>query len=105
MGRGVALGALIAAGALMLVPGVAAATARAARPLVRSAIRGGADGAERLRRAMAEAYEHFEDIAAEARAEMEQRRAEDMGAEDDPEAAASAPDGAASAPGADVGSS
>lgn len=84
MGRGVALGALIAAGVLMLVPGVAAATARAARPLLRTAIRGGSEGAERLQRAMAEVYEHVEDIAAEARADRDNRPGRDKDASEGP---------------------
>lgn len=84
MGRGVALGALIAAGVLMLVPGVAAATARAARPLARTALRGGAEGAERLRRALADVYEHVEDLAAEVRADMENRPGTDHDAPEGP---------------------
>ncbi|MEO1293768.1 MAG: DUF5132 domain-containing protein, partial [Pseudomonadota bacterium] len=71
MGRGLFVGALVAAGALMLIPGVAAATARAARPLMRSALKQGAKGAAEVQRSLAEAYEHLEDVAAEVRSEID----------------------------------
>jgi hypothetical protein len=64
------LGAAAAATGLMLVPGVAAAVARAGRPVMRAAMRTGATAYEEFRKAGAEAYEHFEDMAAEVRAEM-----------------------------------
>ena len=70
VGRGVLVGVLVAAGGLMLVPGVAAAVARAGRPAIRAAIRGGATAVIEARRAGAEAYEHLEDLGAEVRAEM-----------------------------------
>jgi hypothetical protein len=63
LGRGVLLGAVLAVGALLLVPGVAAAVGRAGRPIVRTAIKSGSAGAE--------VYEHVEDIVAEVRAEKE----------------------------------
>ncbi|GGB38122.1 hypothetical protein GCM10011316_07730 [Roseibium aquae] len=64
------LGASVATAGLMLVPGVAAAVARAGRPAMRSAMKSGASAYHEVRRAGAEAYEHFEDMAAEVRAEM-----------------------------------
>lgn len=76
--RKILLGAAVAAGALMLVPGVAAAVARAARPAMRAAMKSGATTYDDLRRAGAEAYEHFEDLAAEVRAEMDGDRSADM---------------------------
>ncbi len=84
MGRGLLIGAFVAAGALMLVPGVAAATARAARPVMRSAMKNGAKAAVEIRAAAAELYEHFEDLAAEVRAELEPE-ASDVEAEDERE--------------------
>jgi len=77
------LGAAVAVGAVMLVPGVAAALGRAGRPLMRAATRTGAVAYDEFRRAGAEAYEHMEDIAAEIRAEMEAERAAAEGYADD----------------------
>ena len=74
MNRSFLLGAALAAGAVMLVPGVAAAVGRAGRPLARAAMRTGATAYDEFRRAGAEAYEHMEDIAAEIREEMEAER-------------------------------
>lgn len=74
LGKGFLLGAATAAGALMLVPGVAKATARAARPLLRAAVKTGTVAAEEMQKAAAEAYEHFEDLAAEIRAEMDEAK-------------------------------
>lgn len=71
LGRGVLLGAVLAVGALLLVPGVAAAVGRAGRPIVRTAIKSGSAAYEEARRAGAEVYEHVEDIVAEVRAEKE----------------------------------
>lgn len=81
LGRGILIGAVVTGAALMLVPGVAAATARAARPLVRGALKQGAVAAEKLRQSAAEAYEHFEDLAAEVRAETGFDGAHETGAE------------------------
>ena len=72
LGRGVLLGAALAAGALMLVPGVAAAVGRAGRPIVRTAIKSGSAAYAEARRAGAEVYEHVEDIVAEVRAEKDE---------------------------------
>jgi hypothetical protein len=78
IGRGTVLGAAIAVGALMLVPGVATAVGRAARPLARAALKTGATGYDEFVKAAAETYEHMEDIAAEIRADLaEKRRAEE----------------------------
>ena len=77
------LGAAVAVGAVMLVPGVAAALGRAGRPLMRAAARTGAVAYDEFRRAGAEAYEHMEDIAAEIRTEMEAERAAAEGYADD----------------------
>jgi hypothetical protein len=70
IGRGVVVGAVLATGALMLVPGVAAAVARAGRPVLRTAMKRGASAYEEARTAAAEVYETVEDVAAEVRAEM-----------------------------------
>lgn len=70
VGRTLLTGAVVAVGAMMLVPGVAAAVAKAARPVVRRAGTVGARAYEDLRRAGAEAYEHAEDLAAEIRADL-----------------------------------
>lgn len=70
MNRGFLMGAALAAGAVLLVPGVAVALGRAGRPVVRAAMKTGAVAFTEFRRAGAEVYEHMEDIAAELRAEM-----------------------------------
>lgn len=76
--RGFVIGAALAAGGMLLIPGVAAAVGRAGRPLMRATMKTGATAYDEFRRAGAEAYEHMEDIAAEIRAEMEaSREAED----------------------------
>lgn len=74
MGRGLILGAVIAAGALLLIPGVAAAAARAARPIVRSALKNGSKSAMAVQQSFAEAYEHIEDVVAEVRADLDAER-------------------------------
>lgn len=74
MNRNFLMGATVAVGAVLLVPGVAAALGRAGRPLARAAVRTGATAYDEFRRAGAEAYEHMEDIAAEIREEMEAER-------------------------------
>ena len=74
MNRSFLLGATVAVGAVMLIPGVAAATTRAGKPLMRAAVRTGATAWDEFRRAGAEAYEHMEDVAAEIREEMEAER-------------------------------
>ena len=66
------LGAVVATGAVLLIPGVAAAVARASRPFLRSAMKNGSTIFDDLKMAGAEAYEHFEDVFAEVRAEMEE---------------------------------
>lgn len=66
------LGAMAATGAILLIPGVAAAVARASRPFMRSAMKNGSTIFDDLKMAGAEAYEHFEDVFAEVRAEMEE---------------------------------
>jgi hypothetical protein len=63
------LGAGVAVGAMLLVPGLATALARAGRPLARAAVKTGAVAWAEFRKAGAEAYEHMEDLAAEFRAE------------------------------------
>lgn len=80
------LGAAVAVGAVMLVPGAGAALARAGRPLVRAAMKTGTTAWDEFRRAGAEAYEHFEDLAAEVKAET----AKAAGDGGDPDAAAAA---------------
>ena len=68
--RKIVIGAAIATGAVLLVPGVAAALARAARPLVKAAAKAGATAYEEFKHAGAETFEHVEDIFAEIRSEM-----------------------------------
>ena len=65
------LGALVAAGGLLLVPGVAAAVARAGRPMARAGMKTAATAFVEFRKAGAEVYEHLEDLAAEIGAEMQ----------------------------------
>ncbi len=72
--RGVLIGAAVAVGGLMLVPGVAQAVGRAGRPLMRAAVRTGATAYDEFRKAGAEAYEHMEDIVAEMKAEAQAAR-------------------------------
>ena len=71
MDRKYLYGAALAVGAVLLVPGVAAAVGRAARPVVRAAVKTGTVAYTEFRRAGAEVYEHMEDLAAELRAEMQ----------------------------------
>lgn len=70
------LGAALATGAVLLVPGLALAMSRAGRPVLRAAMKTGAVAYAEFRRAGAEVYEHMEDIAAEMRAEMQAAEAE-----------------------------
>lgn len=74
MNRSFLVGAAVAAGAMLLVPGVAVAVARAGRPLLRAAVRTGAVAFSEFQNAGAEAYEHMEDIAAEFEAELRKAR-------------------------------
>lgn len=74
MNKNFFLGAAVAVGAVMLIPGVAAALGRAGRPLLRAGMRTGAVAYDEFRKAGAEAYEHIEDIVAEIREEMEVER-------------------------------
>jgi hypothetical protein len=72
IGRGIVLGAVVAASGLLLVPGVASAVARAGRPVTRAALKTGATAYVEFRKAAAEVYEHLEDLAAEIRVEMQE---------------------------------
>jgi len=83
------LGAGVAIGGLMMIPGVAGAVGRAGRPILRRGIRTGAAAYSEAMHAAAELYEHVEDVAAEVRAEMAEA-AED--AAETAEAAAGAED-------------
>ncbi len=74
MSKSFFLGAAVAVGAVMLIPGVAPAIGRAGRPLARAAMRTGTVAYDEFRKAGAEAFEHLEDIAAEIREEMEAER-------------------------------
>jgi hypothetical protein len=71
MDRKFLFGAALAAGALLLIPGVASAVGRASRPLVRAALKTGGVAYDEFRKAGAEVYETMEDLAAELRAERE----------------------------------
>lgn len=75
MDRKFLFGAALAVGAVLLVPGVAAAVGRASRPVVRAALKTGAVAYTEFRRAGAEVYEHMEDLAAELQAEMQRANA------------------------------
>jgi hypothetical protein len=88
------IGAAVAVGALVLVPGLAAALARAGEPLKKAAVRSGAVAWDEFRKAAAEAYEHMEDLAAEVRAEVETRQAEEAAAQASAAASATGQDGA-----------
>lgn len=78
MNRGFFFGAAVTLGALLLVPGVAAAVGRAGKPLARAAVRTGAVAYDEFRSAAAESYEHIEDILAEVREEMSEERSSEM---------------------------
>ncbi|MGM0584151.1 MAG: DUF5132 domain-containing protein [Pseudomonadota bacterium] len=77
--RGFIVGAAVTAGGMLLIPGVAVAVARASRPVARAAVRTGTVAYTEFRRAGAEAYEHFEDIAAEVQADLHAEQAEAEG--------------------------
>lgn len=83
MNKSFFLGAATAVGAVMLIPGVAAALARAGRPIAQAGLRTGAVAFDEFRKAGAEAYEHMEDMMAEIREDMHAHRAEDETAEGD----------------------
>lgn len=69
------VGAVAATGAILLIPGVAAAVARAGRPFLRTAFKSGSSAFDEFKQAGAEAYEHFEDVFQEVRAEMKEESA------------------------------
>ena len=71
MNRGFLIGAVVATGAVMLIPGVAQALGRAGRPLARAGLKSGAYAYKEFQKAGAEVYEHIEDLAAEVRAEFD----------------------------------
>lgn len=71
IGDKVTFGAVLAVGAVLLLPGVAAAAAKIGRPLAKAALKTGATAYEEFKRASAEAFEHLEDVVAEVRAEMQ----------------------------------
>jgi hypothetical protein len=85
------IGATLALGTLILVPGLSAALSRAARPLSRAAVKTGAVAWDEFRKAGAEAFEHLEDLAAEFRAEVAARQAAEAAAETATDTAAKAP--------------
>lgn len=66
----------VGAAVLILAPVVAPAVVQAARPLLKQAIKGGLLCFQKGREAMAEFSEVFEDIVAEARAELEAGKAQ-----------------------------
>ena len=76
MNKGFLLGAAVATGTLLLVPGVAFALSRAGRPVMRAAARTGTVAYKEFQRAGAEVYEHMEDLAAEFSAEVKRAQAE-----------------------------
>lgn len=76
MNRGFILGAAVATGALLLIPGVAFALSRAGRPVMRAAVRTGTFAYREFQRAGAEVYEHMEDLAAEVSAEVKRAQSD-----------------------------
>ncbi|MBC7284945.1 hypothetical protein [Hoeflea sp.] len=90
MDRKFLFGASLAVGAVLLVPGVAAAVGRAARTIARAAFKTGTVAYTEFRRAGAEVYEHMEDLAAELQAGMQRANAGD-----EPTAEAESANGAA----------
>lgn len=82
MARKYVVGAAIAVGALLVVPGLATALGRAGRPLARAAVRSGAVAWDEFRRAGAETFEHVEDLAEEFREEVAAHRARTAEAEE-----------------------
>ncbi|WP_175545293.1 DUF5132 domain-containing protein [Thalassovita taeanensis] len=79
------IGAAVAVGALVLVPGLAAALTRAGRPLTRAAVKSGAVAWDEFRKAGAEAFEHMEDLAAEFQSEVAARQTEEAATATGPE--------------------
>lgn len=65
---------VVGAAAILLAPVVLPVVVQVGRPLVKGAVKGGILCFERSREAMHEVGEIFEDVVAEARAEMEQAR-------------------------------
>ena len=80
LGIAIGVGATVLAAAVIPVLPV---LAKAARPSARAALKSGILLAERGREIMAEASEEFEDILAEARAELQQEK--QMGPSESPE--------------------
>ena len=70
MKRGFLVGATVAAGAIMLIPGVAVALSRAGRPIMRAAVRSGAHAFREFQTVAAEIAETVEDLAAEFQSEV-----------------------------------
>lgn len=81
MDKKIVLGAVVAVGALALVPGLAAALTRASEPLRRAALRSSAVAWDEFRKAGAEVFEHVEDIASEFRANVAAHQAETAASE------------------------
>lgn len=74
MDRKLMIGAAVALGALMIVPGVASAVARAARPAVKAALKTSLLGYREVQRAGMEIYETAEDALAEVEQELAERQ-------------------------------
>ncbi len=83
MDRKLMIGAALAVGALMVVPGVAAAVARAARPAVKAAIKASVVGYREVQRAGMEVYETAEDALAEVQHELAEGERAGTGASGD----------------------
>jgi hypothetical protein len=77
------LGAGVVVGAMLMVPGLAVAVARAGRPIGRAAVKTGAVAWTEFRKAGAETFEHMEDLAAEFRAEVARHEAGEANAAPD----------------------
>ncbi|WP_084399065.1 DUF5132 domain-containing protein [Henriciella aquimarina] len=88
-GLGFLVGAgVVTAGAVVVAPRVM----RAARPHLREGLKLGLSGYDLMRRAAAEAMDDFEDLVAEARAEMRPRQAAPPQPDGDATQAPSAPE-------------
>jgi len=78
-GNNVVTGVAIAAGAMLLAPVALSVVAGVGRPLARTALKSGIILYEKTRETVAELGEAFEDLVAEAKAELAQQQAAVIG--------------------------
>jgi hypothetical protein len=69
-------GVAVGLGAVLLAPVLIPLIAKVGKPIVKTAIKGGIAAYEKTRGAFAEVGESFEDLVAEARAEMAEKQAQ-----------------------------